>query len=171
MMERASFPAPEDWEVLRCRLVSKVQYHLGSYCPDLEDLVQETLARFQRAVNADAVRKPESTSAFLSGICNNVLSEYCRGVWREVPFDADLHPHRFECRIAQELENRDAIAIGLHQLRVRDRVILTKFYLQEMGKDEICRRLHISDAQFRVVLFRAKTRLRAAMSESRNQTV
>lgn len=64
----------QDWVGFQRRLNSKVRFHVGNYCPDVDDLVQETLARFQRAISEDAVRKPESIGAYLSGICNNVIS-------------------------------------------------------------------------------------------------
>lgn len=166
MSGQAGALSPADWEGFRHRLAIKVRYHVGYFCPDVEDLVQETLARFQRALNSDAIRKPESIGAFLSGICNNVISEYRRGLWRDVPYDAELHPEPSEPPTARLLELRDAIDAVLEQLGQRDREVLTAFYLQERGRDEICRALGVSDAQFRVIIFRAKDRFRRLLSNA-----
>jgi DNA-directed RNA polymerase specialized sigma24 family protein len=74
---------PDRIERYRRKLGYKVCYHLGSFCPDIEDVVQETLTRFLRAIRDDQIRNPESVGAFLSGICNNVIQEYRRRLWKE----------------------------------------------------------------------------------------
>jgi len=53
---------------------------------------------------------------------------------------------------------RDAIDQGLAELAERDRVILRRLYLEGKEKEEICAEWGMTDAQFRVVLFRAKER-------------
>ncbi len=63
---------------------------------------------------------------------------------------------------AEILEMRDAIDNGLAELAERDRTILRALYLDGKEKDEICREWNMTDAQFRVVLFRAKERFRRA---------
>jgi RNA polymerase sigma-70 factor, ECF subfamily len=55
---------------------------------------------------------------------------------------------------------RDSINHGLNELAERDRLILRALYLEGREKDDICRQWGMSDAQFRVVLFRAKERFR-----------
>jgi RNA polymerase sigma-70 factor (ECF subfamily) len=42
----------------------------------------------------------------------------------------------------------------------RDRELIVRFYLDEQDKDDICRSLGLSDAQFSRVIFRARERLR-----------
>ena len=70
---------------------------------------------------------------------------------------------------AEILELRDAIDNGLKELAERDRAVLRSLYLEGSEKEEICREWGMSDAQFRVVLFRAKERFRRAYN-SRNET-
>jgi RNA polymerase sigma-70 factor (ECF subfamily) len=160
----------QEWEVFRRKLIYKVRFHLGNVCLDSEDLVQETLTRFQRALDADNVRQSESIGAFLNGICNNVISEYRRRLWREVAYDADAHPERPVRPVADALEMRNSIDVALGRLSERDRAILTAFYLQEQEKDEICQRMGVSDAQFRVIISRAKERMRRLLSEAHATT-
>ena len=57
---------------------------------------------------------------------------------------------------------RESIDNGLAELADRDQAVLRALYLEGKEKDEICREWHMSDAQFRVVLFRAKERFRRA---------
>ena len=153
-------PSPQEWEGYRRKLTSKVRFHVGHFCSDIEDLVQETLARFHRALDDQTLRRPESMGAFLNGICNNVILEYRRRLWREVPYDSEVHPDRPAPPAADILELRNSIDLALEQLSERDRAVLTAFYLQEQEREEICRSIGVTDAQLRVIIFRAKERMR-----------
>ena len=152
---------PCDLEVYRRKLHYKVSHHLGSSCPDIEDLVQETMARFLRALQTERFRNPESMAAFLSGICNNVIHEYKRqstkdGVREPVSEqDEPSVPPSGELTVL-----REAIGMAMAQLSARDREILRKFYLEEKERGEICRDLDMSEVQFRVNLFRARQRFK-----------
>src|SRR5271154_6152004 len=63
---------------LRSRIRFKVCYDVGFYCPDVEDIVQETLTRFLLAERDRKILNPEAIGAFVHGICRNVVSEYRR---------------------------------------------------------------------------------------------
>ena len=152
---------PNTLERYRLKLRYKVCYQLGSFCPDVDDVVQETFTRFLRALQDGKIRNPESIGAFLSGICNHVIQEYWRGVWREPVMNPDSRPPERPSPPATDLlELRQAIAIAMTQLSQRDQEILRAFYLEEKEKEEICQSLDLSDAQFRLILFRAKERFR-----------
>src|SRR6202158_623317 len=75
----------EDLEALRPKLRFKVCYEVGFLCPDVDDIVQETLARFLVASQKEQVRNPEAAGAFLNGICRNVILEYRRRAYRDEP--------------------------------------------------------------------------------------
>lgn len=148
-------------ERLRLKLRYKVLYHVGHNCADVDDLVQETLSRFIRAAQRDQIRNTEEFGAFINGVCRNVILEYRRRVKREPTLDDDSQIPEVAVRPdAEILELRDAIDSGLAELADRDRAILRALYLDGRDKDEICTEWKMSDAQFRVVLFRAKERFR-----------
>lgn len=150
-------------ERLRLKLRYKVLYHVGHGCADADDLVQESLARFIRAEQRHQIRNTEEFGAFLNGVCRNVILEYRRKMRREPALDQDVPlPDKGIRPEAEILEMRDAIDNGLAELAERDRTILRALYLEGRDKDEICRDWKMSDAQFRVVLFRAKERFRRA---------
>ena len=65
-------------ERLRLKLRYKVLYHVGHGCADVDDLVQESLARFIRAEQSQKIRNTEEFGAFLNGVCRNVILEYRR---------------------------------------------------------------------------------------------
>src|ERR1700742_1564748 len=62
-------------ERLRLKLRYKVLYHVGRNCADVDDLVQETLARFFRAEQRNTIRNMEEFGPFLNGVCRNVILE------------------------------------------------------------------------------------------------
>jgi RNA polymerase sigma-70 factor (ECF subfamily) len=148
-------------ERLRLKLRYKVLYHVGHNCADVDDLVQESLARFLRAQQRQTIRNTDEFGAFLNGVCRNVILEYRRRMRREPIADPDVPVPDSGIRPeADILEMRDSIDHGLNELSERDRLILKGLYLDGREKDELCQQWGMSDAQFRVVLFRAKERFR-----------
>jgi RNA polymerase sigma-70 factor (ECF subfamily) len=125
--------------------------------------VQETLVRFLRAEQRQTIRNTEELGAYLNGVCRNVILEYRRRVRREPLADPDTPiPDGGIRPEADVLELRDSIDNGLKELAERDRMILRSLYLEGKDKENICKEWGMSDAQFRVVLFRAKERFRRA---------
>jgi RNA polymerase sigma-70 factor (ECF subfamily) len=119
------------------------------------------MVRFLRALQSEKIRNPESTAAFLSGICNNVIREYKRRLWKEPVSDTDSSMLAGSAYLeADLLELRQAIGVVMIHLSQRDRDILRAFFLEEQDKSEICRVMGLSDIQFRVALFRAKEKFR-----------
>ena len=151
----------EDIEQLRPRVRFKVCYEVGFLCPDVDDIVQETLSRFFVAARDEKVRNADSPGAFLNGICRNVISEYRRRAFRDEPMPETVpEPAARGLQDVDLFEIRDAIASGMEQLSPRDRRILRAYYLEEKSKEEILNATGMTDENFRVVLCRAKERFR-----------
>jgi len=146
---------------LRFKLRYKVLYHVGQGCPDVDDIVQESMLRFMRAEQRQSIRNTAELGAFLNGVCRNVILEYRRRTRREPIADPDIPiPDPGIRPEADVLEMRDAIDNSLAELAERDRSILRALYLEGKEKEQICKERGMTDAQFRVVLFRAKERFR-----------
>jgi len=143
----------------RARLRYKVSRALGFACPDIDDVVQETLRRFLES--GQRIRDPEAVGAFLNGICRNVILEYRRRMFRDSTV-TELAPDHPDKSITQTelFELRDAIEEGMGELSARDRRVLQMFYLEEAAVDQILAATGLSEPTFRVVLFRAKERFR-----------
>jgi RNA polymerase sigma-70 factor (ECF subfamily) len=158
-------------ERLRLKLRYKVLYHVGHNCPDVDDLIQESLIRFIRAEQRQTIRNTEEIGPFLNGVCRNVILEYRRRVKREPILDPEM-PIRDEGvrPEADVLEMRDSIDNGLAELAERDRMVLRALYLEGKEKEEICKEWGMTDSQFRVVLFRAKERFRRVYSPDLKRT-
>jgi len=151
----------EDLEQLRPRVRFKVCYEVGFLCADVDDIVQETLARFFVAAKDDKVRNTAAPGAFLNGVCRNVISEYRRRSQRDEPMPESVPEQPARGLPPSDLfEMREAIAHGMEQLSPRDRGILRAYYLEEKPKEEILRVIGMTDENFRVVLCRAKERFR-----------
>ncbi len=150
----------EEIQSLRRKLRAKVRHHLGGFCPDVEDVVQECMARWIRAEREGRIERPENPGAFLSGICNRVISEYRRRVWRDIPSDElDQRPAPGMSQ-AEGVELRDAVAAAMSQLLDRDCRVLTGIYLNGRMPEEVCAENGIPESHLKVVLFRAKARFR-----------
>src|SRR5690349_16929806 len=123
---------------LGSRLRYRVRYELGFACPDIDDVVQETLRRFLDASQGGRVRTPEAAGAYLNGICRNVILEYRRRLFRDAPMP-EVPPEPPPNRIppTEVFELREAIAEGMKHLSKRDQQVLRTFYLEERPMEEI----------------------------------
>ena len=148
-------------EQLEPRLRYRVGYELGFACPDIDDIVQETLRRFLDAVRFGKVRTPQFAGAFLNGICRNVIWEYRRRILRDAPMP-EIPPEPPPKAIAPTdlFELREAIAGVLRQLPSRDQQVLRALYLEERPVEEILELTGLTLDNFRVVLCRAKEKFR-----------
>jgi RNA polymerase sigma factor (sigma-70 family) len=63
------------------------------------------------------------------------------------------------------LQRRERAAKALKALSAKDREILTRFYLHEQTKDEICRAMELNETQFRLLKSRAKARFSAVLEK------
>ncbi len=151
---------PQALDQYRRKLRHKVCYHLGGFCPDVDDVVQETMVRFIKALKEDRIHNPASIGAFLSGVCNNVILEYRRNLWTHPTEPESPGPEPQVSPDAETFDLREEINAALSEMSSRDCHILRAFFLQEKDKDVICRETGLSEAQFRVALFRAKDRFR-----------
>jgi RNA polymerase sigma-70 factor (ECF subfamily) len=146
-------------DILRRKLQFKVRHYLGFWCPDIDDVVQESIVRLLRAETQGIIRNPSAWAAFASAICNNVIHEYRRNVWRDTPSKLQSEEPRTACHFAA-LEARDLVEKLVGHLPARDQQVLRAFYLEGKSRDQICTEIGMSPSHLRVTLFRAKERLR-----------
>jgi RNA polymerase sigma-70 factor (ECF subfamily) len=173
-----------DAEYVR-RLIDRdrhVEQHFTSYFGDLlrikigarlrsrdlmEDVRQETFARVFKALHANALEHPERLGAFVNSVCNNVLMETVRGESRAVPLPDDSHQLRdMKADTERDLVKREAkalIAQALDEMPPKDRELLKQLFLEEGDKDRICTEFGVNREYLRVLIHRAKLRLRAAL--------
>ena len=127
----------------------------------IEDLRQETFARFFVALRDEKILRPECLGSFINSICNNVLFEYYRLAAHDGPLDDEeekevlaVRPDALDAIDSKELEKK--VREILQKLPERDRRLLREVFLEERDKDEVCRELGVDRDYLRVLLHRAK---------------
>ena len=129
----------------------------------IEDVRQETFARFFVALREGRILHPERLGSFVNSICNNVLLEHYRSSTGHTSLDDDDGEQKDFPAPASDLlgaltakETKEKVREILEQLAERDRRLLREVFLEERDKDEVCRDFGVDREYLRVLLHRAK---------------
>jgi RNA polymerase sigma-70 factor (ECF subfamily) len=140
-----------------------------------EDVQQETMLRVLKALRqGSGVNQPERFGAFVNSVCNNVVLEFFHKesrhpqVPQNSPEPADQRVDMDASLITQE--RKRMVAEILDGLGSKDREILRLVFLEETGRDEVCRKLGVRSEYLRVLLHRAKERFERAYLRKRGAT-
>jgi RNA polymerase sigma-70 factor (ECF subfamily) len=131
----------------------------------VEDRLQEIVAIVLEAIRTGELRDPERLQGFARTVMHRrVLAHIRHKAFERRSFAdagateshvaADLSPEELLLR----RERLTILETILQCLEVRDREILSRFYLQEQSRCQICREMQLSDTQFRLYKSRAKAR-------------
>lgn len=133
----------------------------------IEDVRQETFARFFAALRAGKILQPDRLGSFVNSICNNVLQEHYRSDMRNPSSDDDEDYdlpapgiNLLDALVAKELEKK--VREILDKLPERDRRLLREVFFEERDKDEVCRDFGVDRDYLRVLLHRAKQAFKAS---------
>lgn len=146
-------------ELLRIKLRGKVRSVEAA-----EDVRQETFARvFETLRRKGGVERPERLGAFVHSVCNHVLFEYYRSDKRMAgpPEDAFDPPsgEDLEAALVNDERKRRVLDV-LQRLPGKDRQVLRMVFLEDLDKDDVCRRMNVDRNYLRVLLHRATNKLR-----------
>ncbi|MEX2264561.1 MAG: sigma-70 family RNA polymerase sigma factor [Bryobacteraceae bacterium] len=136
----------------------------------IEDVRQETLLRvLQTLAREDGLHNPNRLSSFVNSVCRYVTFEMLRSDVRMQPGIESL-PEPPDDRIDLDAAlMRDDLARCVRQLLAelpeRDGDVLRMIFLEERDKAEVCNRMGISPQYLRVVLHRAKARLKEKLQD------
>jgi RNA polymerase sigma-70 factor (ECF subfamily) len=141
-----------------------MQIKLRSRLPSreaIEDVRQETFARFFHALRADKIQQPDRLGAFVNSTCNNVLREQYRSGARDNSLDDDDErdfpaPGQDAEQLLSVQDTQRQVRQILDKLPERDRRLLREVLLEERDKDEVCRDFGVDREYLRVLLHRAK---------------
>jgi RNA polymerase sigma-70 factor, ECF subfamily len=137
------------------------------------DLRQDTLRVAIEKLRTEPIEQPERLAAYLRGVALNLLMAQRRKDMRRatsadsaaVESAPDAAAGPFEH--VSSAQTRRAVTALLAELRTpRDREILTRLYLEDADKDDICAALGIDSTHFNRVLFRAKQRFREILTRA-----
>jgi RNA polymerase sigma-70 factor (ECF subfamily) len=166
-LRAGDFRTQEHFSVYFSALIKiKLRSRLNSL-ETIEDLRQETFARFFVALNDGKILHPDRLGAFVNSICNNVLMEH----YRTTEHDASLDDEEEENLPALEVDILGALSAKetekkvreiLEKIPERDQRLLREVFLEERDKDEVCRDFNIDREYLRVLLHRAKQAFKAS---------
>ncbi len=133
----------------------------------IEDLRQETFARFFAALRAGKIFQPDRLGPYVNSICNNVLLEYYRTSARSSSLEDEeetkLPASDFDLvETLRTKEREKKVKEVLEELSERDRRLLREVFLEERDKDDVCRDFGIDREYLRVLLHRAKQAFKSA---------
>ena len=138
-----------------------------------QDLLQDTFYIAVSKLREIDLENPERLAGYLRGIAIRVALNAGRRRQREprameaeaIAQIPDREPRQFD-HVARE-QTQAAVHKLLKSMPVkRDREILTRFYVEDQDKEEICKALNLDSLHFNRVLFRAKKRFRKILEKS-----
>jgi RNA polymerase sigma-70 factor (ECF subfamily) len=149
-------------ELIRLKLRSRLNSKEA-----IEDVRQETFMRVLTLLRGKGgLRQPDRLGPFVNSVCNHVLFEHYRSQKRT---EATINDE-VEATIAGRepsalslLEAKDTERVVrriLNQLPERDQRLLRSVLLEERNKDEVCAEFGITREYLRVLLHRARKKLR-----------
>jgi len=149
---------------------------------DPAELVQDTLVNVYRYASGFRDDHPRSFRVWTHTIATNLLRRSCarreRGSWQDLPEGAgeprDLRAGPTEELVAGE-DQRSALAAWMivlvhyaeayEQLSTRDREALDLIEVQGLSYASACKRLRVGLSNMKMILFRARRRIRARIAE------
>ncbi len=149
-----------------------VRRHAREADPIIDDLAQEVLQHVLCRLREGALREAQALPAYVrSAVVFTTTAEYRRrGRRGEEQFAEGFDPPDESLSPSLLAERRDTQA-AVHRLLAelpvpRDRELLTRFYVHEQDRPEVCAALGIDESHFHRVVFRARERLRALLLQS-----
>jgi RNA polymerase sigma-70 factor (ECF subfamily) len=136
-----------------------------------DDIRQETLLRVLRNLRQGNIEHPERLGAFVNTVCNNVILELFRRDRRMTEFpQAEIASGQTgaESSLLHE-ERRTLVKRAINELPAKDRELLQRIFLDEHDKDVVCEEFSVSREYLRVLLHRARSRLRTALEHGRGR--
>jgi RNA polymerase sigma-70 factor, ECF subfamily len=137
------------------------------------ELCQETLIIVLQRLRTSGLRDPTTLAGFAGQTARNLAIADQRKTRRRRTEADETAVDRAEAPARDQV---DELATGrtgelvrrlLHQLPSdRDRLVLTRFYLNEEDKAAICHDLHLTEPSFNQILFRARNRFRELVDAS-----
>jgi RNA polymerase sigma-70 factor (ECF subfamily) len=134
----------------------------------VDDIRQETLLRVLRNARKGTIEHPERLGPYVITVCNNVILELFRRDRRlsQLPDEAgeiSSGQASVETELAQT-QRRTLVRRMLDDLAPRDRELLRRIFLDEDDKDAVCEEFKVNRDYLRVLLHRARGRLRSAIA-------
>jgi RNA polymerase sigma-70 factor (ECF subfamily) len=141
------------------------------------DLRQDTFRIAIEKLRGTGLDEPERLAAYLRGVALNLwIAHQRKNARRATTADSDAVEAKAD-ESAGPFDNvsreqvRQAVGVLLSELGTpRDREILTRLYIQDEDKEDICAALGVDATHFNRVLFRAKQRFRELLVKAERRS-
>jgi RNA polymerase sigma-70 factor (ECF subfamily) len=140
----------------------------------IDDIRQETFLRVFQVIRKDGIRQPERIGAFVNSVCNNVVLEVHRAGSRIKPMEDTPETPDASCNSEQGLidrERREQVRRLVARMPARNQRLLQAVFLEERPADDVCSEFGVDRDYLRVLLFRARTKLRDELRRSTKKKV
>jgi len=133
-------------------------------CQAVDDELHSSFIITIEAIRKGMLREPERLMGFIRTVALRRVSEYIEQAMfrRNRTVDAADYLIRDQRLSADQMlmaRQREEIAREvLEELSAHDREVLVRFYLQEQTPERICREMHLTGTQYRLLKNRAKAR-------------
>jgi RNA polymerase sigma-70 factor, ECF subfamily len=132
---------------------------------ELDDKVHDIFVIVVQAITRGELREPDRLMGFVRTVVRRQVANHIDKAVQVRRGQVDLDPglpvsdDRVDPEKSFALNQRiDLMQEVLRGISVRDREILTRFYLEEQSQETICSEMRLSDTQFRLLKSRAKAR-------------
>jgi RNA polymerase sigma-70 factor, ECF subfamily len=135
-----------------------------------EDMKQETFLRVLKQIRTKGgIDQPERLGGFVNSVCERVILEFFRSESRhpqvcEAASDPPDSTIDLESALVDD-ERKRMVHSVLSELSGKDRTILRMVFLEDVDKDEVCAAMRVNRGYLRVLLHRARQRLKKVMLE------
>jgi RNA polymerase sigma-70 factor, ECF subfamily len=132
---------------------------------ELDDKVHDTFVVVVQAIRRGELREPSRLMGFVRTIVRRQVAAHIDKVVHtrrdQIDLDSTVRladPEGNPEERAMFTQRTELINRVLGELSLRDREILTRFYLLEQNQDQICSEMGLTETQFRLLKSRAKAR-------------
>jgi RNA polymerase sigma factor (sigma-70 family) len=167
LVERIRAGDPAGMEQLYAVFVKGVRFFLWRQLgpQDLDDKVHDVFLIITQSIQRGELREPDRLMGYVRTVVRRQVAAHidsavqARRNQQSIDPAMTLSDHQPDPeRRVIEREGQEVALRMLNGLPKRDRDVLVRFYLQEQTAEEICRDLHLTETQFRLIKSRAKAR-------------
>jgi RNA polymerase sigma-70 factor (ECF subfamily) len=167
LVERIRYGATDGMEELYQLFSKGIRFYLCRQLgpQELDDKVHDAFVVVVQAIRRGELREPQRLMGFVRTVVRRQVAAYIdkavHSRREQMDLDSSVRvadPHGNPEEAAIFRQRAELIQRVLGELSVRDREILTRFYLYEQGQEQICSEMALTETQFRLLKSRAKAR-------------
>ncbi|MGB8951063.1 MAG: sigma-70 family RNA polymerase sigma factor [Candidatus Aminicenantales bacterium] len=122
----------------------KVKKSLGSNITEWEDIVNEIMTQVFEKIKTGEFRGESSIGTFIYTITNRRIIDYIRHKSKVLKYAPEANPEPAPEERIELNERSELLAQAIRKLKPKYKEVLYLYYYQELTREEVARKLHIS---------------------------